>query len=177
MAIVWASSLDSDKSVIKDFAVAVAADTVATQTNGTAGAYTAAKGDIVSLNDQGRVSKAANASNYLTATSVLGVCEGGNFLGLAAGGKWAATTVTSNTSSGSIAKVHVSTTDVYAIDLKSGATAPVIGVAHEIYFDPTHGAQLDTADAGTGSKIFKVVGYDATQSKAFGVFTSLELVS
>jgi hypothetical protein len=175
--ITWAYSLDSDKSLIKDFAVGQAGDTIATQTNGTAGAYVAAKGDIVSLNDQGRVSKAANASNYLTATAVLGVCEGGNFLGLAAGGTWAATAANQNDVTGPLAKVHVSTTDVYRIDLKSGATAPVIGVAHEIYFDATNGAQLDTADAGTGSKIFKVIDFNATTNKAFGVFTALEFVS
>lgn len=175
--ITWAYSLDSDKSLIKDFAAAVAADTVATQTNGTAGAYTPAKGDIVSLNDQGHACLAVRASSYLTATSVLGVCEGGNFLGLAAGGTWAATAANHNQSTSPLAKVHISTTDVYRIDLKSGATTPVIGVAHEIYFDATHGAQLDTADAGTGSKIFKVVDFDTNNNQALGVFTALELAN
>jgi hypothetical protein len=89
MAIIWAYSLDGDKSLIQDFDPGITADTIAVQTNGTAGAYTPKKGDIVSLNDQGRVCLAKegtiSAKQYLEATAVLGVCEGGTFLGLAQG--------------------------------------------------------------------------------------------
>ena len=179
----WAYSLDSDKSLIQDFIPAVSGDTVATQTNGTAGVYAPTKYDVVSLNDQGRVCLATQAipsgktSPYLDASSVLGVCEGDNFQGLAAGGKYAAVYASNNDVSKSVAKVHTSTTDVYRIDIASGATAPVIGVTYSMYFDTNHGAQLDTANPSGSSQIFRVIGTNSAGTQAFGVFTSLELIN
>ena len=176
----WTRKLNGGfASIISDVQAAITGDTVATQTNGTAGAYTPKKGDILSLNDQGRacLAKYANISgtNYIEATNVLGLCEGPNFQGLAQGGVYAATTASNNSQSNTIAKVHTGTDDVYALPLKSGATVPVVGGKYAIALVANNeDAQLDTSNPAGSTAIAEVVSYDASANLCEIVFTAVQ---
>lgn len=175
----FAYTLDGDTSMVQDFNAAVAGNTNATKTSATAGAYTPKPGDIVTLNDQGNAALALEATvtgkQYLNATTVLGLCEGGNFRGITEGGTYAAVTVTNNSESNTLAKVHVTPTEVYRIDMVPGESAPVTGKSYSVLLDATHGAQLDTSDPVGTTQIAEVVGFDADANVAFIRFTTRDL--
>lgn len=162
MALVFAYGLDGDSpGSLKDFTPAQAGDTDATNTSAAAGVYAAHKGDIVAFNDQNRV-----AGAVVAATSVIGVCEGGNFLGLATGGTYAATSAMTGTNSqkSAIAKVRTAYNAVYRINYTG--TDPVIGSSHP--FKIVSGDyQLDTADTVGSTKLLKVVDVDTVNKNAF----------
>lgn len=182
MALTFARKLDGGTaSIISDIRAAIAGDTVATQTNGTAGAYTPVKGDLLSFNDQGRAviakhgasTVAGDTNTYILATNALGVCEGPNFQGLAQGGVYAATTASQNSQSYTIAKVHTGLDDVYAIPVVSGT--PTLGTAYTIQLVGTYlDAQLNTGNPAGTTQIAKVVQYDAPSATAYVVLTAVQ---
>ena len=68
----------------------------------------------------------AKVNNTTVVASKVGVCVGQNFTGLAQGGTYAASTVSTN-NPGSVAKIIVDPTAVYRIPWAASATSAVIG--------------------------------------------------
>lgn len=162
MALTYAYSLDngSGAPITKDFTVS---------------GYTPKAGDSVTYS-AGNVTGQAVAGT----TTVLGVCVGANFLGLAQGGTYAATT-SSTYQPSTLAKVIIDPGAVYRIPMKASVAAPTIGTAYQI--DVVSGDQQLTAGTAAGA-IYKVVGFDAganngvsgSAGNAFVVITSRTLV-
>lgn len=155
MAFQFAYSLDGDgTNVVKDYSL----DTPANY--GTGGMK---RGDLVFLSS-GLVRKATAATASGTG---LGVAEGGEFLGLAAGGTYAAvdssfiaSSINKTKNPNGVVKVRADKTGcVYKAPLKTGQTATNanIGVAYGIFVDANNDQQVDTTNVS--ATLVKVIDY------------------
>jgi len=149
------------------YAYSVSDENVAVQDFNADAALAGKRGDLVILNGAGNV--VAPADN--TAASVLGVYEGGNFRGITEGSPYAATTVTSNSQSGKLAKVRVATHDAVFRAPYTGGT-PVVGTKYGVTspVDP----KIDVANTVTGA-IYQVVEVDTESGNCFVIITGRQL--
>lgn len=153
MAFVYAYSLSDEEVTIKDFPLAAST--------------TPARGDIVILNSSGQIAVAGN-----NPTTVLGVYEGGSFMGLAQGGTYAASAANSNDETNTtnpLGKVRLSGNAVYRVPYTG--SAPTVGTKYgNVSAQAPSGAnaKIDTTNTATGA-IYQVVAVDSANTNAFVV--------
>lgn len=152
MAFTFAYNLTDESVVIKDFP--------------TATGVTPARGDIVVLNASGQIAAAGN-----NPTAVLGVYEGGSFMGISQGGSYAAAAANSNDETNQtnpLGKIRVADpTSVYRVPYVG--SAPTVGTKYGNTSGAApagSGAHIDTANTATGA-IYQVVGVDTANTNAF----------
>lgn len=144
MAFTYAYSLDSAVSNAQDFELTAAAT------------YTPAFAEVVRFDANGKIVAKHVVGD--AASSKLGVSVGTNFTGLAQGGTYAATTV-STYNPGTLGKVYVDPNAVYRVNISS-ASAIVVGTSYGIT-TVSGDQQLDPAATASNNR-FLVVDFDRT---------------
>lgn len=144
MAFTYAYSLDNAVSAAQDFALTAPAT------------YTPAFGDVVRFDANGAIVAKHVVGD--AASSKLGVAVGTNFTGLAQGGTYAATTV-STYSPGTVGKVYTDPNSVFRVNITSASTI-AIGTSYGIT-TVAGDQQLDPA-ATSANNEFMVVDFDRT---------------
>jgi hypothetical protein len=144
MAFTFAYSLDNAVSPAQDFALTAPAT------------YTPAFGDVVRFDANGTIVAKHVVGD--SASSKLGVAVGTNFTGLAQGGTYAATTVSTYAPS-TLGKVYIDPNAVYRVNISS-ATAIAIGTPYGI--TTVSGDQQLDPSATSANNEFMVVDFDRT---------------
>lgn len=144
MAFTFAYSLDGTGLAAQDFDLTAA------------GTYTPAFADVVRFDANGKIVAKHVVGD--SASSKLGVSVGTNFTGLAQGGTYAATTVSTYNPS-TIGKVYADPNAVYRVNITS-ASAIVVGTAYGIA-TVSGDQQLDPSATSANNK-FMVVDFDRT---------------
>lgn len=144
MAFTFAYSLDNAVSPAQDFALTAPAT------------YTPAFADVVRFDANGAIVAKHVVGD--AANSKLGVAVGTNFTGLAQGGTYAATTV-STYAPATLGKVYVDPNAVYRVNISSSSTI-AIGTSYGIT-TVSGDQQLDPA-ATSANNEFMVVDFDRT---------------
>ena len=144
MAFTYAYSLDNATSGAQDFALTAPAT------------YTPAFADVVRFDANGAIVAKHVVGD--AASSKLGVAVGTNFTGLAQGGTYAATTV-STYAPATLGKVYVDPNAVYRVNISSSSTI-AIGTSYGIT-TVSGDQQLDPSATASNNR-FLVVDFDRT---------------